>query len=112
MTSKVKCPKCNNEFPLESNITNEEDIVNDFLIGDKDKLKLKIEALQAVINEHNEEPMVVGKITKVYAKLNKAIVIIEKGNRFYVNTLKGLKLKTGDEVLCQSRNLKVISVLI
>ena len=117
---KSKCPKCGKKFVVEENLLNDGNFATDFLkevkkANNQDKegliistLRSQIEELQEYIKKITKPPLIIAKVVTTH-KSNNVVIEIPNKNKFLVDTVKNLKLKIGDEVVCQQDNLRVVA---
>ena len=64
--------------------------------------------IQEYIKKITKPPLIIAKVVTTH-KSNNVVIEIPNKNKFLVDTVKNLKLKIGDEVVCQQDNLRVVA---
>jgi len=96
-----------------SNTTNSEEIIYRYstnISGLEDENKILRESLDHIrkeIEKYKENPLIVCEVTDILG--NKAVIRLANGSEFLVNvSAECEKLKPGDSVLCEQKNLHII----
>ena len=72
-------------------------------------LKETVGKMKEELDRLKKPPLMVCELLDVFE--NHAVIRIPNGNQFYVNYDGGVKLRVGNSVLCDQKNLNIIKVI-